>query len=205
MKHSEKIISFILAFCLLNTSGISQDTLPVRDSLTDSVTGKIKIVTRKSIIKGSPGEVFTFMDDIGNTGMHMTKKNAPMMGSKLTIEWLTEHKTGPGAKYRWRGKVMGMKMDFTVEVTKWIHGEEKVWETTGDAKMIVLEWYRMYLIITPQADGTAQAELGIYYTKSKGSFLGFLLAKRYSVWCVKSMLKDTRNHFLTIHNELTNK
>jgi len=27
-----------------------------------------------------------------------------------------------------------MKMDFTVEVSKWIEGKQKVWGTVGDAK-----------------------------------------------------------------------
>jgi hypothetical protein len=33
-----------------------------------------------------------------------------------------------------------MKMDFTVEVTKWLKGIEKTWETIGEAKMIIYSW-----------------------------------------------------------------
>ena len=150
---------------------------------------------RKIIIDASADEVFAFMDDIGNTGMHMTKTNAAMMGSKLNVEWLSENKTGSGAKYSWRGKVMGMKIDFTVEVTKWIPGKEKVWETVGAAKMIVLSWFRMYLILNPMDKRTTQTELGIYYTIPKGNILGFLLAGRYAAWCINSMLKDVKSHF----------
>lgn len=184
-----KIVVVLLIFFLWNVDTYSQDSLNVPSA------GKIKMVARKKTIKGKPEEVFAFMDDIANTGMHMTKTNAPMMGSKLTIEWLTDYKTGLGAKYRWRGKVMGMKMDFTVVVTKWMPGKEKIWESVGGAKMIVLSWYRMYLVLTPLENRTTQTELGIYYTKPKGSFLAFLLGRRYAVWCVKSMLKDTQKHF----------
>ena len=60
-----------------------------------------------------------------------------MMGSKLNLEFLTENHTGQGSKYRWTGKVMGMKMDFTVVVTKWMDGEEKIWETIGKTKLII--------------------------------------------------------------------
>lgn len=163
----------------------AQDTLPA----------KLKHVKRTMIIAADPDSVFSFMDDIANTGMHMTKSNAPMMGSKLAVHWLTEYKIGLGSKYNWTGKVIGMKMDFTVEVTKWEKGKEKVWGTIGEAKMIVLDWYSMHLVLVPLTDGKTRAELEIYYTKPKGSFLGFLLARRYAVWCVKSMLKDTRKHF----------
>ena len=161
----------------------------------DILHSKIKTLKRVMIINAPVDSVFNFMDDIQNVGGHMTKSNTPMMGSKLTVEWLTDYKTGLGSKYRWRGKVMGMKMDFTVVVTKWVQGKEKIWETIGEAKMIVLSWYRMYLVLTPLENVTTQAELGIFYTKPKGSFLSFLLSKRYAVWCVKSMMKDSRKHF----------
>ena len=161
----------------------------------DTLHSKIKTLKRVVVINAPVDSVFTFMDDIQNTGGHMTKSNTPMMGSKLTVEWLTDYKIGLGSKYRWRGKVIGMKMDFTVEVTKWIKGKEKIWETIGETKMIVLSWYRMYLVLTPLENGTTLAELGIFYTKPQGSFLSFLLSKRYAVWCVKSMTKDSQKHF----------
>lgn len=155
---------------------------------------KIQTYERTMFMNGNPRDVFTFMDNIENTGMHMTKSNGAMMGGKLTIQWLSDHKTGLGTKYRWTGRVAGMKMDFTVEVNKWVDGKEKVWGTVGDAKMIVIDWFEMYLIISAKENGKSEAKLGIYYTKHK-SLWGFLLGKWYSKWCVKSMLKDTRKHF----------
>ena len=165
----------------------------------DSITPikKVRNYERTMIINGHPDSVFAFMDDIRNTGKHMTKKSSAMAGSKLKIEWLSAHFTGPGTKYRWTGKVMGMKMDFTVEVSKWTKGKEKKWGTVGDAKMIVIDWFEMYLWIEPTPDGKSKVKLGIDYTKPK-SFLGFMLGKTYSKWCVNSMLKDTRKHFKAI-------
>jgi hypothetical protein len=75
-----------------------------------------------------------------------------------------------------------------------VGGKEKIWGTVGDAKMIVIDWFEMYLITIPTEDGKTNAKLGIYYTKHKGLW-GFLLVKWYSKWCLKSMLKDTRKHF----------
>lgn len=146
------------------------------------------------IINGSPEEVFAFMDDIRNTGKHMTESSGAMAGSKLRIEWLSQNKTGLGTKYRWTGKVVGMKMDFTVEVSKWIEGKEKTWGTVGDAQMIVIDWFEMYLAVTEGNDRTSIAKLSIAYTKHR-SLWGFLFGKWYSKWCVKSMLKDTRDHY----------
>ena len=190
-----KIILAVFMVSILATPALC-----VQDTLTESVKAdtlkkrKIRYYEREMIINGSQEDVFVFMDDIRNTGKHMTESSGAMAGSKLKIEWLSDHKTGLGTKYRWTGKVVGMKMDFTVEVSKWIDGKEKVWGTIGDAKMIVIDWFEMDLTMTPEGDGKSNAKLGINYTKHRGLW-GFLFGKWYSKWCVKSMLKDTKKHF----------
>lgn len=155
---------------------------------------KIRHYEREQLINGSEEQVFAFMDDIRNTGKHMTENSGAMAGRKLKIEWLSDCKTGLGTKYRWTGKVVGMKIDFTVEVSKWIDGKEKVWGTVGDAKMIVIDWFEMDLTMLSENDGRSKAKLGINYTKHRGLW-GFLFGKWYSKWCVKSMLRDTKKHF----------
>ena len=86
----------------------------------------MKTLQRKIIINAPPTKVFIYMDNTGNTGMHMIKSSAMMMGNKLQLQQLSENKTGANAKFRWFGKMMGFKMDFTVEVTKWIKDKEKI-------------------------------------------------------------------------------
>ena len=86
-------------------------------------------------------------------------------------------------------------MDFTVEVTKWVPYEEKIWETIGEARMIIYSWYRMNLLVKPIANGS-EAELSITYEKPKGWFakiISFLFADWYCNWCLKNMLNDARN------------
>lgn len=186
-------LPFIL-FCFAESSAFSQESSQ-HDSLNPPPNRKVRRIEKTVIINAKPEEVFAFMDDINSTGMHMTTSNPKMAGSKLNLEWLTDYKTGLHAKYKWTGKVLGMKMKFTVVVTHWDKGRLKTWETIGDAKMIVISWYRMYLELQPNGDGTTTAKLGILYTKSK-NLPGFLFGKSYSVWCVKSMLSDTRKHFV---------
>jgi uncharacterized membrane protein len=160
---------------------------------------KIRHYQKEMVIDGAPDEVFAYMDDIRNTGMHMTESSGAMAGGKLELEWLSPYKTGLGTKYRWTGKAAGMKMDFVVEVSKWSAGREKVWGTVGDAKMIVIDWFEMRLSTTSEIQDQTEVKLEIYYTKS-GGIIGLLLGKRYSKWCVKSMLKDTKKHFETSRN-----
>ena len=134
------------------------------------------------------------MDNINNTGMHMTKSSKPMMGSRLELKQLSENATGLNSKFRWFGKMMWFTMDFTVVVTKWIKNKEKVWETIGEAKMIIMGWYQMRLVISPEGANT-KAELSIAYTKPKNIFLKFIaffLAPLYANWCLNNMLKDSK-------------
>lgn len=124
----------------------------------------------------------------------MTKSSAMMMGNKLNLEYLTTNHTGLGSKYRWTGKMMGRKMDFTVEVTKWIAGVEKVWETIGEAKMIIYSWYRMNLLVK-QENANSEALLSITYEKPKrwlAKIISFLFADWYCNWCLKNMLNDAK-------------
>lgn len=154
----------------------------------------MKTITRIETYQATPEQVFKCLDDLGVTGVHMTQSSMMMMGSKLNLEYLTENYTGLGSMYRWTGKMMGMRMDFTVEVTKWIGGEEKIWETIGEASLIIFSWYRMHLNVLPVTNGT-KAELSIIYEKPKRFFnkiLSFLFADWYCKWCLKQMLGDTK-------------
>lgn len=163
----------------------------------------MKTIKRTEIFDAPADIVFSYLDDLGVTGMHMTESSAMMMGSKLHIEFLTVHHTGIGTKYRWTGTMMEMKMDFTVEVTKWVKGVEKVWETTGEAKMIIYSWYRMHLLVYPTRK-TTQAELSITYEKPKGWFakiVSYLFADWYCNWCLKNMLRDTKK-YIELNNNL---
>jgi len=154
----------------------------------------MKTISRTEIYQASPEMVFKTIDDLGVTGMHMTKSSMMMMGSKLHLEFLTERHTGLRSRYQWTGRMMGLKMDFTVEVTKWIEGREKIWETIGDPTLIIYSWYRMELHLQKAASGT-KAELSIAYEKPKGFFnriISFLLADWYCRWCLTKMLGDAK-------------
>ena len=154
----------------------------------------MKILSKSAIIHATPEKVFIYMDNIANTGMHMTKSSKPMMGSKLELKQLSLNATGLNTKFRWFGKIMGFTMDFTVVVTKWIKDKERVWETIEPAKMIIMGWYQMRLMISPQG-GNTKVTLSIAYTKPKNiffKFIAFLFAPFYSNWCLNNMLKDSK-------------
>src|SRR6187551_958462 len=111
---------------------------------------EVKNYSRSLLIHADAHRVFTFMDDLAKTGMHMTESSMMMMGSKLTLEDITKNSSGVGATFLWYGKMMGMKMDFTEMVTAWMQDKSKTWETIGEAKIIIMSWYRMNFNLQPR-------------------------------------------------------
>ena len=162
-------------------------------SLCRAFTKAMRTLKKINLYSAPPETVFNYLDDLGVTGMHMTKSSMMMMGSKLNLKYLTPFKIGPGTQYRWTGKMMGMDMDFTVIVTKWIAGREKTWETIGPAKLIIYSWYRMHLDVAPIRNKTC-AELSISYERPAGllsKILSLIFGDLFGRWCLSNMLTDT--------------
>jgi hypothetical protein len=145
-------------------------------------------------IAASPQAVFDHVDDIHNTGWHMEKSSMPMMGSRMNVEVLSKNRTGLGATYRWTGKVLGMTLDFTETVVKWVKNKERVWRTIGDAKIIIMANYEMAFLIKP-VDAGSELTVQIRYELPRdlfGRLLGLLLANWYSKWCLANMTNDAK-------------
>ncbi|MEO6455853.1 MAG: SRPBCC family protein [Ginsengibacter sp.] len=156
----------------------------------------MKTKSKSILINATPERVFAQMDDFSKTGMHMSESSMMMMGSKLKLEQLSIKPTGIAASYRWYGKMMGMTMDFSEAVTKWQPPKLKEWETVGEAKIIIMSWYRMWYEISSDENGTS-AKMSISYLPPKEWFykiLSFLFANLYCNWCLSNMLNDTKKN-----------
>ncbi|MCL5985366.1 MAG: SRPBCC family protein [Actinobacteria bacterium] len=154
----------------------------------------MKTITETTEIKASADVVFAYVDDIHNTGWHMMKSSMPLMGSKLNLEILSQNPTGAGATYRCYGKVLGLTIDFTETVIKWIPGKERVWRTIGKPKIIIMKNYEMWFTIEPIGSET-RLTFGITYDLPRSLFwkmIGLLLAGWYSRWCLENMCSDAK-------------
>ena len=126
----------------------------------------------------------------------MSESSMMMMGSKLNLEQLSTNAFGVGASYRWYGKMMGMIMDFSETVTKWQAPKLKEWEIVGDAKIIIMSWYRMWFEIAAAENGTV-AKISISYLPPAQWYykiLSFFFANWYCNWCLNNMLNDTKKN-----------
>lgn len=156
----------------------------------------MKTRSKSILIDSTPEKVFAQMDDFSKTGMHMSESSMMMIGSKLKLEQLSTNSTGVGAKYRWYGKMIGMTMDFSETVTKWQSPKIKEWETVGEAKIIIMSWYRMWFEIAPYENKTL-TKISISYLPPNEWFykiLSFFFANWYCNWCLNSMLNDTKKN-----------
>ncbi len=145
-------------------------------------------------IAASPAAVFAHVDDIHNTGWHMEKSSMPLMGSKMNVEVLSDNHSGLGATYRWTGQVLGMPLDFTETVVKWVPNKERVWRTIGEPKIIIMDNYEMAFVVRPVGVGS-EFTVEISYELPKtffGKFLGLVLGNWYSKWCLNSMCNDAK-------------
>ena len=159
----------------------------------------MRTIQKVKSYKASSKEVFDCIDDLGVTGMHMTESSMPMMGGKMHLEFLTPQKTGLHTKYRWTGKMLWWPLDFTVEVTRWISGRVKTWETIGPTQLVIYSWFQMNLMVE-QGSKESIASLSISYERPQkviNKILCFLFGDWYCRWCLKNMLKDTETKLLS--------
>jgi hypothetical protein len=147
-------------------------------------------------IRASAEAVFAHVDDIRNLGWHMTGQSSmAMMGSRLKLEILSDQPSGLGATYRYSGTVMGLSIDFSESVTKYLPPREKVWRTIGEPQLQIIKSYEMRVAIDGLSPSSARLTISIAYDLPRSPFrriVGLLLARPYSRWCLRRMLRDTQ-------------
>jgi polyketide cyclase/dehydrase/lipid transport protein len=108
--------------------------------------------------------VFAHVDDIRNLGWHMTGRSSmAMMGARLKLEILSDRATGLGATYRYSGTMLGLSIDFSESVTKYLPPREKVWRTLGEPRLVIIVSYEMRVTVEPLSPSSARLTISIVY------------------------------------------
>ena len=94
------------------------------------------------------------------------------------------------------GKVFGVRLFLDEVVTRRNPPTDKLWETVGTPRLLVIGSYRMGVEIRPESRGS-RLRVFIDYDLPTGwtSWLGLLFGGIYARWCVKQMLAGTSAHF----------
>ena len=145
----------------------------------------------------APAEtVFAHIDDIRNLGWHMTNQSSmALMGSRLRLEMLSDQATGLGATYRYSGKMLGLSIDFSESVTKYLPPREKAWRTIGEPRLLIIDSYEMHVAVEPQSPAASRLTISIVYELPRSGFwriVGLVLARPYGRWCLRRMCRDTK-------------
>ena len=145
-------------------------------------------------VPAPPARVFAWFDDPRNTGWHMSRPSLAMLGGALRVDQLSAMATGVGATYRSWGRVLGLRIDFTTTVVRWVADREKIWRTIGAPRLIVIGHFEMRVGVDP-VDRGARVIMTLDYelpSRGFGRLLGSALAAPYAKWCLRRMCRDAR-------------
>ena len=163
----------------------------------------VRRIEERVSVDAPPSRVFVWLDDPRNTGWHMNRRSFAMAGASLRVAQLSEHATGEGATYRSSGRMLGLRIDFTTTVVRWVENEEKVWRTIGEPHLVVIGHFEMRFTTTAFEGGT-RLILSLDYdfpTSWFGRRLGWLLAGPYARWCVRRIINDVLAKFGGHHGQ----
>ena len=141
--------------------------------------------------------LFTHLDDHRRLASHMEKPSLMTAGASMRIDTDEGHGQAVGSVIRMTGRVLGLRLSVEESVTRRDPPREKVWETVGEPRLLVIGAYRMGFIISPVGAGTRLVVFIDYLLPAQGigQVLGWLLGRPYAAWCTRRMAGDARTAF----------
>jgi hypothetical protein len=150
-------------------------------------------------IPASADRVFAVVDDHSRLSSHMTKRSWKMGGGRMAVTLDQDRGQLVGSRIRLGGRIFGVWLAVEEVITERDPPRRKVWETTGQPRLLVVGHYRMGFEITPQRDG-AHLRVFIDYAlpeKAPARWLGYLLGRYYARWCTDRMVRDAAKHLVS--------
>jgi hypothetical protein len=90
---------------------------------------------------------------------------------------------------------MGLAIDFSESVTKYVPPREKVWRTIGEPRLLIIASYDMRVTIEPLSLSSSRLTIAIFYELPRSAFwriVGLMLARPYSRWCLRRMAQGAQ-------------
>ena len=143
-----------------------------------------------AFVDASPEHVFAFVDDHSRFSSHMSQSSWMMGGGRMVVELDAAKGQAVGSHIRLSGRVFGVSLYLDEVVTRRDPPTDKVWETVGAPRLLVIGAYSMGVQIGPERGGS-RLRVFIDYQLPDGpltSWLGWLFGRLYARWCVEQML-----------------
>jgi hypothetical protein len=141
--------------------------------------------------------LFAHLDDHRRLAGHMERPSLMTAGASMRIETDDRHGQAVGSVIRMSGRILGLHLSVDEAVTRWDPPNEKVWETIGEPRLLVMGAYRMGFAISP-LDRSSRLVVFIDYRLPATGIargLGWLLGRAYAAWCTRRMANDARIAF----------
>ena len=148
-------------------------------------------------IAATDSTVFAFVDNHAQFSSHMGESSWMMGGSQMSTRIDEGKGQAVGSHIVMSGRVLGLHLELDEVVTVHRPPTEKVWETVGKPRLLVIGQYRMRVTVQPTTNGS-HLTVAIDYGLPDGVFtywLGRLFGAMYAKWCVKQMLDGVVTHF----------
>jgi polyketide cyclase/dehydrase/lipid transport protein len=152
---------------------------------------------RSVLVAAPPEVVFAYVDDHSRLSSHMSTSSWMIGGGRMGVELDAAKGQAVGSHVRLSGKVFGIPLFLDEVVTRRNPPREKVWETVGTPRLLVIGSYRMGLDVK-QDNGNSRLRVFIDYDLPTGRatrWLGRLFGGMYATWCVGQMLEAPSKHF----------
>ncbi len=167
---------------------------------TSSPRGRIGMSTerrleRSALIAAEPSRLFAALDDPARFGAHKWKPSAAMLGGSMRYELDAKRGKAVGSVIRMTGEVLGPTLTVSQIVTERTPPVRKVWETTGEPRLLILSGYRMGFAIAPEGTGS-RLTVFIDYRLPSGLALGAvsrMLGPVYARWCLERIVADAQS------------
>ena len=153
------------------------------------------MLSRSATIDIPAEQVFAYVDDVGNLARHMSEQGSmTMMGSRLALEIVTPELMGAGAIYRYADRMMGLTIDFSETVTRYVLGREKMWRTIRQPRLLVINSCEMRVLPQPIADARSRLTITIDCEIARAGLwrlIGRVLADPCAQGCLGGMIEGT--------------
>lgn len=148
------------------------------------------------LVKAAAVAVFDELDDHEKLSAHMMNSSAMMAGSKMKLRLDEAQGRGVGAKIALEGRMLGIALRVEELITEYRPPAQKVWETIGEPRLLVIGSYRMGFTVEPQPTGSLLTVF-IDYDRPSGLWgvLGRLAGPFYARWCSLNMAKAVARRF----------
>ena len=158
-------------------------------------------VESSAFVDASQHDVFAFVDDHAQFSSHMSESSWMIGGSRMLVELDEAQGKAVGSHIRLSGRVFGVPLGLDEVVTHRDPPSNKVWETVGAPRLLVIGGYSMGIEITPEREGS-RLRVFIDYQLPAGPvtyWLGWLFGRLYARWCVDQMLTGALKQFTQRH------